>query len=322
MVTNQMLVFQAIKKYHHATMTELVRESGLSSPVVKLILEEMEAKGYVEKQIMNTSSKGRNANVYSLHNDKFMVLGLFIDEHTVDISIRDALSNTHYENHLYLKETKELEDFIVKLVERFHVTCVSVAAAGIVDGLFFYRDQKGTLTQFGICDQLNKRLSIPVIIQNDVKTMMMGYVSNSTVQDLAYVYFSTIGVGSSYCIDKKIIQGVHHYSGELGMIPLHGKKINEIIQSGAVNQEMKDIITQVITIISVTIDPKRIVIAGKNIPFHLEKEIKESSKSYLGDRYALQLEFRNVPLHDVMEGVHYLGIERLFEEYIKQGEKA
>ena len=322
MGNNQMLVFQAITKYHHATMVELVRESNLSSPVVKQILEEMDSRGYVEKQMLNTSSKGRNANVYSLNHKKFMILGLFIDERTVDISIRDALSHTHYENHLYLKETKELEDFIVTLVERFAVTCVSVAAAGIVDGLYFYRNQKGTLGQFGICEQLSKRLSIPVIIQNDVKTMMMGYVANHTIKDLAYVYFSTTGVGSSYCFHKQMIQGVHHYSGELGMIPFYGKSINEIIQSGVDDQVMKNIITQIITIVSVTIDPQCIVIAGKNIPFHLEKEIKESCKTYLGDRYDLHLEFRNVPLLDVMEGVHYLGIQRLFEEYVKQGEKA
>lgn len=322
MVKNLMLVFQAIAKYHHATIVELVRESGLSAPVVKSILEELETKGYIEKQLMNSSSKGRNANVYSLHNKSFMILGLFIDEQTVDIAIQDALSHTHYENHLYLKETKELEDFIVKLVERFQVRCVSVAAAGIVDGLYFYRDQNGSLIRFGICEHLHQRLSIPIIIQNDVKTMMIGYVSNSTIENLAYVYFSTTGVGSSYWFNKKMIQGVHHYSGELGMIPFHGKKINEILQMGVDDFIMKAIITQIITIVSVTIDPEWIVIAGKNIPFHLEKEIIAGSSVYLGDRYPLHLEFRNVPLHDVMEGVHYLGMQRLFEEYVKQGEKA
>ena len=56
------------------------------------------------------------------------------------------------------------------------------------------------------------------------------------------------------------------------------KVSNEIIQSGVDDQVMKNIITQIITIVSVTIDPQCIIIAGKNIPFHLEKEIKEVVK--------------------------------------------
>lgn len=322
MGNHEMMIFHAIEKYHHATMMELVRESELSASVIKQILEDMEAQGYIEKTMMNTATKGRNAFVYSLSKKQFMVLGVFVDEQTVDISIRDALNHTHYENHLYLKETKELEDFIVQLTKQFHVTCISMAAAGIVEDLYFYRDVNGKLIAYGICEHLSERLSIPIIIQNDVKTMMMGYVAKSKFKNLAYVYFSRTGVGSSYCIDGKILQGIHHFSGELGLIPFHGRKINDLIKEGPRDALIKDILIQIITTISTTIDPDQIVISGKNIPFHLEKEIKEACMEYLSERYPLCITFRNVPLQDVMDGVHYLGIQRLFEEYTKQGEKA
>ena len=91
MGNHEMMIFHVIEKYHHATMIELLRESELSAPVIKQILEDMEMQGYIEKSMMYTASKGRNAFVYSLSKKRFMVLGVFVDEQTVDISIRDAL---------------------------------------------------------------------------------------------------------------------------------------------------------------------------------------------------------------------------------------
>lgn len=314
---NSLEVVKAMYCFHHATMAELAKETGFSNSAIRTTLKTLEDTGIIEAATVDLSTGGRCPRRYAFSKQKFITLGLFIDEETVDITIRDITGHDYYQNHLYLRETQELEDFIVSLTARYQVKCVSVAAAGVVEGLCFYRDEYGKMVEYAISEHLKSRLDIPVVIENDVRTMMMGYQSNKQLNNFAYLYLNKHGVGSSYCLDANIWRGTNHFSGEIGLIPYHDQKINDIMKQHPDTQQMKQLLIHMIVVISTLIDPQTIVITGKNIPWHLEDEIEESCISYLSKKYPLHTEFRNFPLQDAIDGLHYLAVLKLFEEYTK-----
>lgn len=308
-------VLKSMYRFHHATMIELAKVTGFSASAIKTTLKTLEDAGIIEKTTLDLSTGGRCPARYAFQKNQFITLGLFIDEETVDITIRDITSHDYYQNHVYIKETKELEDFIVSLVARYQVKCVSVAAAGVVEGLCFYRDEYGKMVEYAITEHLKRRLTIPVVIENDVRAMMMGYQSNHLLNNVAYLYLNKSGVGSSYCLDTQIWRGSNRFSGEIGLMPFHGQKINDIMKQHPDTELMKQMLIQMIVTISTLIDPEKIVITGKMVPWHLEEEIYESCIACLTKKYPLHMEFRNFPLQDAIDGLHYLAVLRLFEVY-------
>lgn len=314
---NAMELLKDMYHDHHGTIAEIASASGFSNSAVRTTLEWLKEKGVLKVQKLDLSTGGRCPRRYAFCQSRFRTLGLFIDDETVDITIRSIAGDDLYQNHVYIKENKELEDFVVMLVDRYAVNCVSVAGAGIIEGLSFYRDVQGVMVEYRITAHLKQRLSIPVVIENDVKAMMMGYQSKQQVELLAYLYISHTGVGSSYYLDSDIWRGSHHFSGEIGLMPYEGHKINEVIQQHPEEALMEKLIQHMIVTISTLIDPQKIVITGKRVPWHCEERIHDVCISYLSEKYPLHLEFRNFPLQDAIDGLHYIAVLKLFEEYTK-----
>ena len=66
-----------------------------------------------------------------------------------------------------------------------------------------------------IAVNLKAQLDVPVVVENDVKSMMMGVQADNQYESLAYVYMSQTGVGSAYYLNQQILKGNQAFSGEL-----------------------------------------------------------------------------------------------------------
>ena len=71
----------------------------------------------------------------------------------------------------------------------------------------------------------------------------------------------------------------------------------------------------ILVAVAVTIDPEKIIIAMKKDNNLSLTKIKEGVSKSLSKRYLINLEKSTNPLEDGLDGLHYLGILKLFDLY-------
>lgn len=228
---NSMSLLKELNILKNATMSELVNITHFSQSSVRSILRDLESKGILSLQKIDQSSGGRCPARYTFSKSYFQILSVFVDEGTVDIRVKDILNDILFHKHIVCDLNDKLENMIVDYVKKYSINCVCIASSGVIQDECFYTDHGEYMQRIEIALNLKKKLNIPVIIENDVKCMMMGIQSKENYDNLAYIYMSHTGVGSAYYLHNQIIQGNQSFSGELGLLPYQHQTINEMIAS-------------------------------------------------------------------------------------------
>ncbi|WP_296878253.1 ROK family protein [Thomasclavelia sp.] len=312
---NSLVLLKKLYQVKDATMAELVKTTQFSQSSVRSILKDLETKKILVLKNIDQSSGGRCPARYTFSKEYFQILSVFIDEGTVEIMLKDIFNQEIFSKHLVCKLNAELENIIIQIINECQVNCISIASSGVIQDDCFYTDQGDYMTKHEIAVNLKKQTKIPIIIENDVKSMMMGIQANQEYDQLAYLYMSETGVGSAYYLQGKILKGNQSFSGELGLLP-HGKQtINEVIASKPGEDELEDIYAKLLVTIAVTIDPQRIILAGKNIDHISIENIINKMHKCLSLKYQINIDISTQPLIDGLNGLHYLGILKLFDLY-------
>lgn len=298
-----------------ATMAELVEQTAFSQSSVRSILKDLESRGVLTLTAQDKSSGGRCPGRYSFAMEKFRILCVFIDEGTVEICLKDANGKELFYEHIVCEMNARLEAMLVDIVNEQRATCLSIASSGVVIEDAFYNDHGEMMEKQKIAINLKKAVTIPILIENDVKAMMMGIQAKQQEDSLAYLYFSQTGVGSAYYTNQQILRGCQAFSGELGLLPYQKQTINEVIASQPSIAALEDIYLHLLTTIAVTIDPSRIILAGKSLSQVSLPRIKKGMQNCLSKRYKLAIEVSSDPLSDALKGLHYEGILKLFDHY-------
>ena len=78
---------------------------------------------------------------------------------------------------------------------------------------------------------------------------------------------------------------------------------------------LEDICVQLFMTIALTIDPKQIIVAGPRLSSLSLSHIKEKIQTYLSLRYQLDIDISQDLISDGLNGLHYMGMLRLFDIY-------
>lgn len=319
---NCITLLQKLYQLKTATMAELMQATMFSQSATRSSLKALEEKQVVSLSAMDTSSGGRCPGRYAFVKERFLILSVFIDEGTVILSLKDI------DGHCTLQETiscdfdEHLEEYLYALAQQYPIRAMVIGSSGVIAGDCFYTDQGEMMEQHDLAHRIKQQFPFPILIENDVKAMMMGIQAKKQVASLAYLYMSNTGVGSAYTIHSRIHRGMQGFSGELGLLPYHGKTINEVIATQPPLAVLEELYIQVIVTIATTIDPAWIILSGKPLPNLALSTIKKGVTTCLSNRYQLQIEVSRNPLQDALDGLHYLGIQALFEEYTKEERKS
>lgn len=313
---NSIHLLKKLYELKNATMLELIEATDFSQSSVRSLLKDLEGKEILALETVDQSTGGRCPGRYTFVKNMFSVLSIFNDERKISIVFKDIFENVLINIQIDCDfDDERLEKRILEITQSHHVNCISIGSSGVVEGLNFYTDQGEYMTCHDLAVRLQEVLDIPVIIENDVKCMMMGAMAQHHYNHFAYLYMSQTGVGSAYYTNEHISRGHHSFSGELGLIPYLGKTINQVIASHPTSEVLEDIYIQLLTIIAVTIDPEKIMISGKNLENLSIDKMKTKLQEYLSLRYQLDIEISHDSLNDGMNGLHYLGILKLFDLY-------
>lgn len=116
---------------------------------------------------------------------------------------------------------------IVKIIQENNLkendikaVCLGVpGAVNPYDGVIEIAPNLG-LENFNIKEELSKKISMPVLIENDVNLAGLGikkFEMNNEVKNMLVVYVGT-GIGSALFFDGKIYRGSSYFAGEIGHI--------------------------------------------------------------------------------------------------------
>lgn len=318
---NTSLLLKSMFKLKNATMKEIIDDTLLSQSTVRNILIELEENNSIIKVGSDESSGGRCPNRYSFNKENYNLMMIYIHMNSVDIMITDIFYEVKYERNTKFIREEELIYIIEKLIQDHKVKCLSVAVQGIVRGYTYTTDETGEFTEEDIVKKIESHVSIPVILENDVKAMMIGYESSkeNNLDNVAYLFLSHIGMGSAFMINSKVIKGKNNYAGEIGLIPFKGKSINSWLKRELTKEEYVELLSQILITVSSFSDPELIVITGDRSYEIYHKEIMKQCNEYLNKKYHLNVEYRHENFNDAFKGLHHLGVMYLLEEGVKYG---
>ncbi|QIH77149.1 ROK family transcriptional regulator [Macrococcoides canis] len=234
---NRMLVLNSIRNKNDHSRASIAKQTKLTPPTVSTIVKNLIKEGLVyEEDELGDSSGGRKPKILSINWERYNVIG-------IDVSfkvIKGILSNMngdilhHYEvkytvenNDQFLETLLDVSTHLIEASEKT-VYGIGVAMHGVVDrtvGKAVYAPNL-KLTDIPIKLFLEQHFDVEVIVDNDVRCMLLNEVWFNKVEDknIALINLGH-GVGGAIMLDGKILQGINGFTGEVGHMILepHGQ---------------------------------------------------------------------------------------------------
>jgi predicted NBD/HSP70 family sugar kinase len=228
---NRSAVLNTVKREGPISRTEVAQITGLSAATVSGITADLIASNLIFEKEAGDSSGGRRPILLALNPRGGFVIGLKLAEKNVIAALTDleatviAKDNCPLENHAIqaaldcivksvrtlLKKSAIREDLLIG---------VGIGLAGIIDGesgilrhspIFGWRD-------IPLKSILQKRLEVPVYVDNDVNTLTLTEQWFGAGQGVDHFLTVTIGrgIGLGIVLHGKLYHGVHGGAGEFG----------------------------------------------------------------------------------------------------------
>ena len=214
----------------------LARKSSLTPAAVTTLTMELMERGYIiDPEITLKNGKaGRSEQLIDINYKNLFIIGLRIDRQTVEIRLFNL--GLEYIGHLELEIAayQDVEAFfemlcdkIAFLMVRNDLTAgkllgVGVTILGIVDPIAGV-----SINSFGIIpdntnirEHIEKRLSLPVSVNNNVRSMLLAESAiNHHNQGVSHLFIKYgPGMGAAFSIGQQVYSGVSYCAMELGHV--------------------------------------------------------------------------------------------------------
>lgn len=227
-------VFAEIRRRGVVSKFDLVELSGLTSSTLTRTLEELSAGGWIEESGHGESSGGRRPLLYRLKPDRGMVLGLEVSRSWTrlllcDLALEKLDSVTWPMTSLMTPEAliEEIVSAVRKLVDKHRgageLIGLGIGAVGPVD-----RAQGQMLnplsfpakgwSQVPIGPELERRLGIPVLLDNGANTALLAEYWAGSPQQYRHLLYVRAGVGlrSAMMSNGQLVYGAVDMEGSIG----------------------------------------------------------------------------------------------------------
>lgn len=228
---NSGLVEELILNQGPITKPEIAQITQLSLPTVNKIVEELVGNGVViENGMQNSNSVGRRAKTYIINGNVGSLLSVyFIDNKWIGNAynmLGYEIAKAEYPCHSQSKLTD-----LYTVIDELKSSAPKAKAIGVgipggvlkngrVESIPAIPELKGVF----LADLLEEKYSVPVVVENDVKLMTVGYYSKKTqnVDNILFIYIGS-RIGAGLIINGQLYKGNNSFAGELGYMPLFKK---------------------------------------------------------------------------------------------------
>ena len=223
----------------NATIAELCKVFGLSTPKVTALLQELTADGLVQDYGKVDSTGGRKPNVYGLAPDAGFFMGIDVKQNYLNIGLTNfqkELVEIHEKCPYQLRNDQASLDELCRLIKAFvegltipkeKILGIGINLSGRVNYATGYSYSFFHFHEDPLSKILEAQLGIRVILENDSRAMAYGEFCNGVVKDEKDVLYLNLdyGIGMGVMIDGRLYYGKSGYSGEFGHIPLFDNDI-------------------------------------------------------------------------------------------------
>src|SRR5713226_402194 len=232
---NRQRVLDVLRIRGRTSQADIARATGLSRTTVHTLIGELKEEGMVLEVDGRPagSGSGRPAVQLVLQMTSRAVLGIDFGHSHVQVAVADLAHNVLAERHRDLDvnhRAREALDFSAEMaaevlaevgIDRSHVIGAGIGIPGPVDR---ERGTAGSATilpgwvGLRIADAMQKRLGLPVDIENDANLGALAELTWGAGRDctnFAYIKAAT-GIGAGLVIDGALLRGATGTAGEIG----------------------------------------------------------------------------------------------------------
>jgi len=320
---NSGLIKQVIKEKGSATNAEIVEDTGISATTVRTLLSQLISDQEIVKLGLDESSGGRRSERYALNLTNNLSLSFYIKDKRINYALSDALGDIIENKSIKFEKNKyqeALTNLIDEMVKKYTIKVIGIGVSGVVDrGNYFSGKQLNDWKKINAYAYIEKRYNIPVVLENDLNAMALGFslnyikeIENLDIKSLNVVYinFTEDGVGSGIIANGQLIRGENNFAGEIGFMPIsnHGH-LEYLLSNNPDDKKYVEIVSRVITILNCIINPAFIVIGGSTLRTNLIDEIKEACNIYAANNIISKIMLSEDGTKDYLQGITYLTTE-------------
>ncbi len=229
---NRQAILEQVKQHGRLSRAELSKRTALSRPCVSSLVNEMMSEGVLYEVGAGQSSGGRKPILLEYNYQAQSIVGAVFEGSTLHMALSDLRGNifARYETRLCQPATGEtaisaLEAGVSALlgqtgIERQRLLGIGVGLPGITQrrvGTISFSPSTGW-KELPVQQEIERRLSIPAVIDNDVNMMAQGEYAQGVglgAASVVYIYVGT-GIGSGIIIDGQFYRGCTEAAGEIG----------------------------------------------------------------------------------------------------------
>jgi len=229
---NELRVLRAIYEHGPISRVRLAEGLHLTRAGITVIIKKLAELDLIAEAGKGASDAGRGRRqvLLALNPDNGMVVSLHIALHYVTIALvningkiitkhRIDFPDDNSPKLVLSRAVEHMSDMIARVPAQ-RILGIGVALPGIVDSAAGTVREKSVPAwhNYPIKQYLQKKLDLPILMENDVKTLTLGeyqFGSGKHVKDMVCLWLED-GIGAGIIIDNRLLRGVTFSSGEIG----------------------------------------------------------------------------------------------------------
>jgi RNase H-fold protein (predicted Holliday junction resolvase)/ribosomal protein S25 len=305
------------------TRSSVAALTNISLTTVGNILSELTKEGDILTGGYEESSGGRKAEKYYFNMEKYYSLAFCVDNESVKYVISDVLCEIVESGELNTENKNVQEiitDFTEQIIKERNIKAIALGVPGIVtEGGYLISGLNKEWVQNNIGNFIQENFDIPVILENDLNSTVLGFSINYTAENESetleslssvYIEFSGNCTGAGIISNGELIHGKDNFAGEFGFIPVDGMRtIDDVINNKCTDKEYTEAMVKLILIINYTINPAIIIMGGKNFREGLLESIVEKCKKYMPKGSFPEIIYKKNNSWDYFRGISRLGVQ-------------
>jgi len=281
-----------------ATKVELSDKLGISFPTISKFLTQMEKNGELFSVGLDDSSGGRRAKRYTYNPEYMLGLAIFLEGTETNYIVFNCLGEIKdagkTSSALKDDNLKLLTECVEELIENYpKINSIAIGVPGSVNnGQIIYIPGYEHLQNFDLKGYLEKRFSLPVVIENDMNAAVLGFHDRKAYKknkSLIYLYSGQNGPGAGIMVNGAVVRGSTNFTGEVSFVPLYDdRNFQQAVETGNwtkksfICEEYEiDAISRLVASFVSIINPHSIIFCDDEVNQFIIDQIVERSLKYI-----------------------------------------